>query len=97
MKRLSLESELLYMQVYYYFQKQIADGSLAAGSKMPSLRRCAQELELSRTTIEAAYLQLAADGYIIARPQSGYYVTGLGSQPQTIPVPKKTTPCASPF
>ena len=39
MKRLSLESELLYMQVYYYFQKQIADGSLAAGSKMPSLRR----------------------------------------------------------
>lgn len=92
MKRLSLESELLYMQVYYYFQKQIADGSLAAGSKMPSLRRCAQELELSRTTIEAAYLQLAADGYIIARPQSGYYVTGLGSQPQTIPVPKKTTP-----
>lgn len=43
---------------------------------MPSIRRCAQQLGLSRTTIETAYLCLAADGYIISRPQSGYYVTG---------------------
>src|SRR5699024_7009845 len=83
MLRLTSDSDHLYMQVYHYFQKQIADGSLTPGSKMPSLRRCAQELELSRTTVEAAYLQLAADGYIISRPQSGYYVTSMGSRTQT--------------
>lgn len=77
MFKLMSDSDHLYMQVYHYFQKQITDGSLTPGSKMPSLRRCAQELELSRTTVEAAYLQLAADGYLIAKPQSGYYVTDL--------------------
>ena len=45
------------------------------GTKMPSIRRGAVQLGLSRTTIETAYLCLAADGYIISRPQSGYYVT----------------------
>ena len=62
----------LYMEVYEYYQKLILDGKMAPGSKMPSLRKCAQELKLSRTTIETAYLQLAADGYIMAKAQSGY-------------------------
>ena len=43
---------------------------MAPGSKMPSLRKCSQELKLSRTTIETAYLQLAADGYIMAKPKA---------------------------
>ena len=41
--------------------------------------KCSQELKLSRTTIETAYLQLAADGYIMAKAQSGYYVTEIAS------------------
>lgn len=65
----------LYMRVYGYYKGLIADGRLSAGAKLPSVRRCASELNVSRTTVEAAYLQLAADGYIISRPQSGYYVT----------------------
>ena len=52
---------------------------MTPGSKMPSLRKCSQELKLSRTTIETAYLQLAADGYIMAKAQSGYYVTEIAS------------------
>ena len=47
---------------------------------MPSLRKCSKELNLSRTTIESAYLQLAADGYIISKAQSGYYVTNIASR-----------------
>ena len=74
----------LYMEVYEYYQKLILDGKMAPGSKMPSLRKCAQELKLSRTTIETAYLQLAADGYIMAKAQSGYYVTEIAShQPKS--------------
>ncbi len=64
-----------YLQVYDYYKEMIVNGKLAEGTKMPSIRRCAQQLGLSRTTIETAYFCLAADGYIISRPQSGYYVT----------------------
>ena len=51
----------LYLEVYDYYKNLILEGKLASGSKMPSLRKCSQELKLSRTTIENAYLQLAAD------------------------------------
>ena len=70
----------LYMEVYEYYRKLILDGKMTPGSKMPSLRKCSQELKLSRTTIETAYLQLAADGYIMAKAQSGYYVTEIASR-----------------
>ena len=69
----------LYMEVYEYYRQLILDGKMAPGSKLPSLRKCSQELKLSRTTIETAYLQLAADGYIMAKAQSGYYVTEIAS------------------
>lgn len=64
-----------YLQVYDYYKELILSKKLPENTKMPSIRRCAEQLGLSRTTIETAYLCLAADGYIISRPQSGYYVT----------------------
>ena len=64
----------------------IMERRIPAGSRMPSLRKCSAELKLSRTTIENAYLQLAADGYIVARAQSGYYVTNIAEQSQS-PLP----------
>ena len=71
------KKEHLYLEVYHYYKKLIVNKKLLPGSKMPSLRKCAQELKLSRTTIESAYLQLAADGFIISKAQSGYYVTDI--------------------
>ena len=82
------KKEHLYLEVYHYYRKLILENRLLPGSKMPSLRKCAQELKLSRTTIENAYLQLAADGYIIARAQSGYYVTDIATK-QHPPAPEK--------
>ena len=73
------KKESLYLQVYNHYRELIMEHRLPEGSRIPSLRKCAQELKLSRTTIESAYLQLAADGYIIAKAQSGYYVTGIAS------------------
>ncbi len=64
-----------YLQVYDYYKELILTGRLPENTKMPSIRKCSEQLGLSRTTIESAYLCLAADGYIISRPQSGYYVT----------------------
>lgn len=78
-------SEHLYLKVYVYYRDLIMEHKLLPGTKMPSLRKCATELGLSRTTIENAYLQLAADGYILSRPQSGYFVTDIAARPYSIP------------
>lgn len=73
--------EKRYLQVYQYYRKLIEEQKLKTGDKMPSIRRCAEELKISHTTVESAYLQLAAEGYILSKPQSGYYVTGFGANP----------------
>ena len=44
---------------------QIADGTLAGGARLPSTRGLAAELGVSRTTVTAAYEQLAAEGYLV--------------------------------
>lgn len=64
-----------YLRVYSYYKDLILTGQMEPGTKLPSIRKCSMQLQLSRTTVEAAYLLLAAEGYIISRPQSGYYVT----------------------
>ena len=64
-----------YMRVYRYYKELILTGKLAPGARIASIRRCAKQLQLSRTTVETAYMLLAAEGYIVSRPQSGYYVT----------------------
>lgn len=78
--QLNEKDKRLYLSVYEYYKELILAGKLAPGSKMPSLRRCAQELSISRTTVENAYLLLAADGYMISKAQSGYYVTDIASR-----------------
>ncbi len=80
-----------YLQVYDYYKNLITTGRLVSGTKMPSIRRCAIQLGLRRTTIETAYLCLAADGYIISRPQSGYYVTDRTAVPKSLDHQAATT------
>ncbi|MBQ1311752.1 MAG: PLP-dependent aminotransferase family protein [Blautia sp.] len=67
----------LYIRVYEELKQKILSGEIPAQSRMPSLRKYSMEKGLSRTTVENAYLQLAAEGYILAKPQSGYYVTSI--------------------
>ena len=78
----SENKEHLYLQVYHYYRDLILSRRLPPGSRMPSLRTCARDLHLSRTTVESAYLQLAADGYIVSKAQSGYYVTDIAVMQQ---------------
>ena len=65
----------LYLRVYNYYKDLICSGKMQPGTRLPSIRKCAMQLQLSRTTVETAYMLLAAEGYILSRPQSGYYVT----------------------
>lgn len=84
------EDSLLYMQLYDYYKELILSGKMKQGAKLPSIRQCASQLQVSRTTAEMAYMLLAADGYIISRPQSGYYVTGLWQEHSRRKEQKKT-------
>ena len=70
-----------YAQLTRAMKAAILDGRMAAGSRLPPTRVLAHELELSRTTVLAAYEQLRAEGFIDARVGSGSYVTTLQPGP----------------
>ena len=72
-----LNSEKKYIQLYEKFKKLITEGRLRPGDKLPSVRACADSFSLSRTTVETAYSLLSAEGYIVAKSQSGYYVSSI--------------------
>jgi GntR family transcriptional regulator/MocR family aminotransferase len=52
----------------------IRDRQLPAGTRLPSTRALAAELDLARGTVSAAYDQLVAEGYLSARVGSGTVV-----------------------
>lgn len=64
-----------YIEIYNYYKNLILTNQLKAGDKLPSVRAATQLLPVSKTTIQNAYFELQADGYVIASPKSGYYVT----------------------
>lgn len=75
MPMLSRNSEQpLYMQLFKYFVREITENRIPAGSKLPSKRRLAGDLNLSQNTIDNAYQQLLAEGYIESRPRKGMFV-----------------------
>lgn len=52
-------------RIYDLLRAQIADGTLPAGARAPSTRALAADLGVSRTTVTAAYEQLAAEGFLV--------------------------------
>lgn len=64
----------LYEALYRCIRQDILDGTLRPGQKLPSKRALAQNLEVSKITVEGAYQQLLAEGYISAREKVGYFV-----------------------
>ncbi len=64
----------LYQQLYNTISKSIENGKLPQGTKLPSIRGLSVDLNLSRTTVESAYQQLCVEGFIVSKPQSGYFV-----------------------
>ncbi|KUJ76545.1 GntR family transcriptional regulator [Ruegeria marisrubri] len=71
-------------------QQMIAEGILSGrfhvGEKLPSSRKLAAHLGVSRITVTLAYTELLANDYLVAKGRSGYYVS------ENAPVPPTYTP-----
>ncbi len=63
-----------YYALYSAIREDILKGKLACGEKLPSKRALAQNLGVSVMTVQTAYEQLLAEGYIYSRQRSGYFV-----------------------
>ena len=61
----------LYEQLYRYIRGEIEAGRLAAGERLPSKRALAAHLKISVVTVEGAYGQLLAEGYLRSEPKRG--------------------------
>ncbi len=84
----------LYEQLYRHLAAEIRAGRLAAGERLPSKRALSAHLHISRNTVEAAYVMLAQEGYVSARPRSGFYVSPLEARfdSPAAPAPAPTEP-----
>ena len=71
----------LYEQLYRAMKEDILSGAIAGGEKLPSKRALAEHLSVSRITVENAYQQLLAEGYVVSRPRSGFYAETLEALP----------------
>ncbi len=64
----------IYEYLYNCIRDDIYAGRLKPGEKLPSKRKMAQDNGIAVITVENAYAQLIVEGYIDARPRSGYFV-----------------------
>ena len=67
----------LYEQIYNHIKTEILDGGLPFQERLPSTRKLAQYLQVSRSTVDMAYEQLLSEGYIESAPCRGYFVSEL--------------------
>ncbi|KAB2335123.1 PLP-dependent aminotransferase family protein [Bacillus mesophilum] len=67
-------NEPLFTQLYEYIKGDIEIGRLSPGTQLPSIRNLSNHLNISKNTVDTAYQQLIAEGYIESRPRRGLYV-----------------------
>lgn len=79
----------LYEQLYSFIRKDIESGKLKSGEQLPSKRKLSAHLKVSVITVEGAYGQLLAEGYIRSEARRGFFVQPLlvgeqqGGHPKT--------------
>jgi len=76
-----------YDYLYRCIKEDILSGRLEAGEKLPSKRTLAAHLDTAVVTVENAYAQLAAEGYVYSREKRGYFVSAVEAHPQAREAP----------
>ncbi len=87
------DQQPLYEQLYHAVRADIMSGALPGGTRLPSKRQLAANLRVSQITVETAYGQLAAEGYIASAPRRGYFV----QEQLAVPVSEPQEPFAPPL
>ena len=72
-------TDSLYEHLCKCIKKDIIQGNLIPGEKLPSKRVFASNLGVSVITVENAYAQLVAEGYIYSMPKKGFYIADVGT------------------
>lgn len=67
-----------YGYLYRCIKDDIVCSRIVAGSRLPPKRKLAEHLGVGVVTVESAYRQLVAEGYVEARERSGFYAIDLG-------------------
>jgi DNA-binding transcriptional regulator YhcF (GntR family) len=73
---LDQNTKLLTLQIGESVIRDIEKGILAKGARLPSINAFSEQYGVARDTVERAYRELKAQGYITAVAAKGYYVTG---------------------
>lgn len=81
----------LYEYLYQCIKNDILAGVLAPGDRLPSKRSFARHLNISAITVENAYGQLLAEGYIYSIPKKGYYTADISAG-----IPRPSLPVSAP-
>ena len=76
-------SDSLYEFLYKQIKSDILNYKLSPDEKLPSKRALAKHLNVSTVTVENAYQQLMAEGYIYSVAKSGYYVSHVSTPKST--------------
>lgn len=69
------DSRPIYEQVKDSLRKLIVGGALPADEKLPSVRELASQLAINPNTIQRAYRELEAEGYICSVPGKGSFAS----------------------
>ncbi len=72
----------LQKQVQTLVAEGILSGRFRPGERLPSSRKLAKHLSISRITITLAYAELVADDYVVSRGRSGYFVSDTAPRPR---------------
>ncbi len=75
----------LYQQIYSFIAAEIRRGGIAPGRRLPSKRALSAQLGVGRNTVETAYGILCDEGYVAARPRSGYFACEYPVAARTLP------------
>jgi len=67
-----------YEQLRVQFMAEVTSGALAAGTRIPTVRKLAGDLGLAPNTVARAYRELEADGFIETRGRNGSFVSAQG-------------------
>ena len=67
----------IYSQIAQDYREQITAGVLREGDRMPSVRELAASLAINPNTIQRAYRELEAGGWIVTHPGKGCFVHGV--------------------